>query len=103
MLQYNIEKDHKILTKICCSYYFLKQKISQRWNSYSGMFKWVKGKKNIFTNAINRNKYFVEIMNKYFYFDSEFMLKYKKETKDIIKNFYLNGDIVCSYEDITYK
>ena len=49
------------------------------------------------------NKYFVEMMNKYFYFDSEFMLKYKIETKDIIKNFYLNGDIVCSYEDITYK
>ena len=79
------------------------EKILQRWNSYSGIFKWVKGKKNIFTNTINRNKYFVEIMNKYFSFDNEFMLKYKKETKDIIKNFYLNGDIDCSYEDITYK
>lgn len=79
------------------------EKISQRWNSYSGIFKWVKGKKNIFANVINRNKYFVEIMNKYFYFDSEFMLKYKIETKNIIKNFYLNGDIDHSYEDITYK
>lgn len=79
------------------------EKIMQQWNSYSGMFCWVKGKKRIFENAIKFNNYFVSEMQNYFYFDARYMLKYKKETKELLNEFYLDSEIGASYEEIVYK